>query len=247
MVRWLDGWREFVNCARLAIKQSNNQAIKQLKMPIIAPSFLSANFLTLEADCKMINESQADWFHLDVMDGRFVPNITFGPMIIEFIRRTTKKVCDVHLMIVEPEKYVEDFKKAGADILTVHIEACTHLHRNIEQIKSLGMQAGVALNPHTPVELLKDVLHDIDVVLIMSVNPGFGGQKFIQHTLQKIKDLRRMIDEKGLAIKIEIDGGVTLQNAQSIIDAGAHVLVAGNTVFKSADPKATIAQLKKLT
>jgi ribulose-phosphate 3-epimerase len=216
-------------------------------MPIIAPSFLSANFLTLEADCKMINESQADWFHLDVMDGRFVPNITFGPMIIEFIRRTTKKVCDVHLMIVEPEKYAEDFKKAGADILTVHIEACTHLHRNIEQIKSLGMQAGVALNPHSPVELLKDVLHDIDVVLIMSVNPGFGGQKFIQHTLQKIKDLRRMIDEKGLATKIEIDGGVTLQNAQSIIDAGAHVLVAGNTVFKSADPKATIAQLKKLT
>jgi len=206
-----------------------------------------ANFLTLEADCKMIDESQADWFHLDVMDGRFVPNITFGPMIIEFIRRTTKKVCDVHLMIVEPEKYVEDFKKAGADILTVHMEACTHLHRNIEQIKSLGMQAGVALNPHTPVELLKDVLHDIDVVLIMSVNPGFGGQKFIQHTLQKIKDLRGMIDEKGLATKIEIDGGVTLQNAQSIIDAGAHVLVAGNTVFKSADPKATIAQLKKLT
>jgi ribulose-phosphate 3-epimerase len=240
----LDGWRELVNCARFVIKQLNNIVFI---MPIIAPSFLSANFLTLEADCKMINESQADWFHLDVMDGRFVPNITFGPMIIEFIRRTTKKVCDVHLMIVEPEKYVEDFKKAGADILTVHIEACTHLHRNIEQIKSLGMQAGVALNPHTPAESLKDVLHDIDVVLIMSVNPGFGGQKFIQQTLQKIKDLRRMIDDKGLATKIEIDGGVTLQNAQSIIDAGAHVLVAGNTVFKSADPKATIAQLKKLT
>lgn len=216
-------------------------------MPIIAPSFLSANFLTLQADCKMIDESQADWFHLDVMDGRFVPNITFGPMIIEFIRRTTKKVCDVHLMIVEPEKYVEDFKKAGADVLTVHLEACVHLHRNIEQIKSLGMQAGVALNPHTPVELLKDVLHDIDLVLIMSVNPGFGGQKFIPQTLQKIKELRRMIDEKGLATKIEIDGGVTLQNAQSIIDAGAHVLVAGNTVFKSPDPKATIAALKKLS
>lgn len=215
-------------------------------MPIIAPSFLSANFLTLQADCKMIDESQADWFHLDVMDGRFVPNITFGPMIIEFIRRTTKKVCDVHLMIVEPEKYVEDFKKAGADVLTVHLEACVHLHRNIEQIKSLGMQAGVALNPHTPVELLKDVLHDIDLVLIMSVNPGFGGQKFIPQTLQKIKELRRMIDEKGLATKIEIDGGVTLQNAQSIIDAGAHVLVAGNTVFKSPDPKSTIAALKKL-
>lgn len=216
-------------------------------MPIVAPSFLSANFLRLEADCKMINESEADWFHLDVMDGRFVPNITFGPMIIEFIRKTTTKICDVHLMIVEPEKYVEDFKKAGADILTVHQEACIHLHRNIEQIKSLGMQAGVALNPHTPVEALKEVLHDIDVVLIMSVNPGFGGQKFIQRSLQKIKDLRRMIDEKGLATKIEVDGGITLQNAPSIVQAGANVLVAGNTVFKSADPKSTIAQLKKIT
>jgi ribulose-phosphate 3-epimerase len=216
-------------------------------MAIVAPSFLSANFLNLEADCKMINESEADWFHLDVMDGRFVPNITFGPMIIEFIRKTTTRVCDVHLMIVEPEKYVEDFKKAGADILTVHEECCVHLHRNIQQIKSLGMQAGVALNPHTPVESLKEVLDDLDMVLIMSVNPGFGGQKFIPNTLNKIRTLRRMIDERGLATKIEIDGGVTLQNAPEIIKAGADVLVAGNTVFKSKDPKDTIAQLKKIT
>ena len=215
-------------------------------MPIVAPSFLSANFLNLEADCKMINESEADWFHLDVMDGRFVPNITFGPMIIEFIRKTTNKVCDVHLMIVEPEKYVEDFKKAGADMLTVHYEACVHLHRNIQQIKSLGMQAGVALNPHTPVEALKEVLDDLDMVLIMSVNPGFGGQKFIPNTLQKIRELHRMIHERGLATKIEVDGGITLENASAIVKAGAQVLVAGNTIFKSPDPKATIAQMKKI-
>ena len=216
-------------------------------MAIVAPSFLSANFLNLEADCKMINESEADWFHLDVMDGRFVPNITFGPMIIEFIRKTTTKVCDVHLMILEPEKYVEDFKKAGADMLTVHEECCVHLHRNIQQIKSLGMQCGVALNPATPVESLKEVLDDIDMVLIMSVNPGFGGQKFIPNTLNKIRTLRRMINERGIATKIEIDGGVTLENATAIVKAGADVLVAGNTVFKSKDPKDTIAQLKKIT
>lgn len=215
-------------------------------MPIIAPSFLSANFLTLEADCKMIHESEADWFHLDVMDGRFVPNITFGPMIIEFIRKTTNKVCDVHLMIVEPEKYIGDFKRAGADMLTVHLEACPHLHRNIQLIKSLGMQAGVALNPHSPVELLQDILHDVDMVLIMSVNPGFGAQQFIPHTLKKIKALRRMIDEKGLEVKIEIDGGITLDNAKSIVDAGADVLVAGNTIFRSSDPVGTIDRLKKL-
>ena len=215
-------------------------------MPIIAPSLLAANFINLEAECKMLNESQADWFHLDVMDGRFVPNISFGPMLIEVFRKATTKVCDVHLMIEEPEKYAEAFKKAGADILTVHIEACKHLHRNIQQIKSLGMQAGVAVNPHTPVESLKDILADIDMVCLMSVNPGFGGQSFIPYTLTKIKQLRSMIDEQALNVKIEIDGGVTLENAQSIIDAGAHVLVAGNTVFKATDPKATIAALKAL-
>ncbi len=215
-------------------------------MPIIAPSLLSANFNNLQADCNMLNESQADWFHLDVMDGRFVPNISFGPMIIEFIRKTTTKVCDVHLMIEEPEKLTEQFKNAGADILSVHIEACKHLHRNIQQIKSLGMKAGVAINPHTPVESLQDILADIDLVCMMSVNPGYGGQKFIPHTYEKIKTLRKMINERGLNVHIEIDGGVTLENAQAILAAGADVLVAGNTVFKSADPKATIAKLKSL-
>jgi ribulose-phosphate 3-epimerase len=215
-------------------------------MPIIAPSLLAANFINLQAECNMLNQSNADWYHLDVMDGRFVPNISFGPMLIEFFRKATTKICDVHLMIEEPGNYAEAFKKAGADILTVHLEACTHLHRNIQQIKSLGMQAGVALNPHTPVESLQDVLADIDLVCLMSVNPGFGGQSFIPHTLNKIKQLRKMIDEQSLNVKIEIDGGVTLDNAKSIIAAGADVLVAGNTVFKSADPIKTIAQLKAI-
>ena len=213
-------------------------------MPIIAPSLLFANFLNLQEDCRMLNESEADWFHLDIMDGRFVPNISFGPMLVEFFRKATTKTCDVHLMILEPEKFTEVFKNAGADNLTVHIEACPQLHRNIQQIKSLGMKAGVAINPHTPVESLIDILQDIDLVNLMSVNPGFGGQKFIPHTIQKIKTLRRMIDEKGLNIKIEIDGGVTLDNAKQIIEAGADVLVAGNTVFKSADPKEAIKKLK---
>lgn len=216
------------------------------KMPIVAPSLLSANFLNLDADCKMLNESQADWYHLDVMDGRFVPNISFGPMLVAFFRKATTKVCDVHLMIEEPGKYAEQFKNAGADILSVHIEACPHLHRNIQQIKSLGMKAGVAINPHTPIESLHDILADIDLVCMMSVNPGFGGQKFIPNTLKKIKTLRKMIDEKGSKVLIEIDGGVTLDNAATIVAAGADVLVAGNTVFSSQDPKGTIAQLKKL-
>ena len=215
-------------------------------MAIIAPSLLSANFLRLQDECNMLNESEADWFHLDVMDGCFVPNISFGMPIIQQIRKATTKICDVHLMIVEPEKYAEAFKDAGADILTVHFEACTHLHRNIQQIKSLGMQAGVALNPHTHVELLHNVLQDIDLVCMMSVNPGFGGQKFIPQTIQKIIDLRKMIIERNLNVKIEIDGGVTSENAKEILEAGADVLVAGNTIFGSADPKATIATLKRL-
>jgi ribulose-phosphate 3-epimerase len=202
-------------------------------MPIIAPSLLSSNFLNLQADCNMLNESVADWYHLDVMDGRFVPNISFGPMLIEFFRKATTKVCDVHLMIEEPEK--------------VHIEACTHLHRNIQQIKSLGMKAGVAVNPHTPVALLKDILADIDLVCLMSVNPGFGGQSFIPNTISKIKELRQMIDERGVKVDIEIDGGVTLDNAKSIIDAGATVLVAGNTVFKAKNPTETIQLLKNIS
>lgn len=215
-------------------------------MAIIAPSLLAANFLNLEAEIKMFDQSPAEWLHLDVMDGRFVPNISFGLPVIEALRGATNKVFDVHLMIEEPEKYAEDFKKAGADHLTVHYEACTHLHRNIQQIKSLGMKAGVALNPHTPVNLLKDILHDIDLVLIMSVNPGFGGQSFIPHTYQKIRELRNMIDDRGLSIDIEIDGGVTVDNAGAIVEAGATVLVAGNTVFRAADPLLAIEKLKAI-
>jgi ribulose-phosphate 3-epimerase len=215
-------------------------------MAIIAPSLLSANFLNLQKDCDMLNQSKADWYHLDVMDGRFVPNISFGPMIVEFFRKATDKYCDVHLMIEEPEKYAEAFKKAGADNLTVHIEACKHLHRNIQQIKSLNMHAGVAINPHTPIDSLKDIIKDIDLVCIMSVNPGFGGQSFISHTIDKIKQLKSMINELNLNVKIEIDGGVTLDNASSIIQAGADVLVAGNTVFKSENPITTIEKLKSL-
>ncbi|MCA6439583.1 MAG: ribulose-phosphate 3-epimerase [Sediminibacterium sp.] len=213
-------------------------------MPIIAPSLLSADFLNLERDCTMLNNSKADWFHLDVMDGRFVPNISFGIPVIAHIRKATTKVCDVHLMIEEPGNYATAFKEAGADILTVHIEACTHLHRNIQQIKSLGMRAGVALNPHTSVTFLADIIEDIDVVCLMSVNPGFGGQTFIPQTLHKIVSLKEMIINTNSKALIEIDGGVTIENAPDIVAAGADVLVAGNTVFKSTDPIETIAKLK---
>jgi ribulose-phosphate 3-epimerase len=215
-------------------------------MPIIAPSLLSADFLNLQTDCNMLNNSEAEWFHLDVMDGRFVPNISFGLPVIAAIRKATQKVCDVHLMIEEPEKYTEAFKQAGADIFTVHLEACTHLHRNIQQIKQLGMKAGIAVNPHTAIHLLADIIMDVDLVCLMSVNPGFGGQQFIPNTLHKIRQLKSLIVEKNSAALIEIDGGVTLENAPEIIAAGADVLVAGNTVFKSANPTETIAQLKKI-
>lgn len=215
-------------------------------MAIIAPSLLSANFLNLEKDCELLNRSEAEWFHLDVMDGRFVPNISFGLPVIAAIRKATKKVCDVHLMIEEPEKYTQAFKDAGADVLTVHVEACKHLHRNIQQIKALGMKAGVALNPHTPVSLITDIISDVDVVCVMSVNPGFGGQKFIPGTLSKIKQLKELIIYNNGSALIEVDGGVTLENASSIIEAGADILVAGNTVFASSSPLETIKQLKSI-
>lgn len=215
-------------------------------MPIIAPSLLAADFLKLGEACKMLNESEAEYFHLDVMDGSFVPNISYGLPIIEQIKTATTKVLDVHLMIVSPEKYIADFKKAGADILTVHYEACPHLHSTLQQIKAHGMKAGVAINPHTSVELLKEVIKDIDLVCVMSVNPGFGGQKFIEHTYEKVKALKQIITTAGATTLIEIDGGVTENNAAKLVAAGADVLVAGTTVFKSTDPKQMIATLKAI-
>ena len=215
-------------------------------MAIIAPSLLAADFLQLGNACEMLNNSEAEYFHLDVMDGVFVPNISYGLPVIEQIRRATHKICDVHLMIVEPEKYIAAFKKAGADILTVHQEACPHLHSTLQQIKAQGMKAGVALNPATPVSVLKDVIKDIDLVCIMSVNPGFGGQKFIEHTYEKVRALKQIITEAGASTLIEIDGGVTEHNAGALVQAGADVLVAGTTVFKASDPIQMIATLKTL-
>ena len=215
-------------------------------MPIIAPSLLNADFLNLADACKMLNESEADWFHLDVMDGRFVPNISYGMSVIKQMRKSGTKFFDVHLMILEPEKYAEEFKDAGADGLTVHLEACRNLHRNIQQIKLLGMKAGVAVNPHSPVILLKDIIADIDLVNLMGVNPGFGAQSFIPYTIQKIKQLKSLIMESGSAAKIEVDGGVSLQNGKEILMAGADVLVAGHAVFGADNPKETIRKFKNL-
>ena len=216
-------------------------------MKIIAPSILSADFGNLNQDIDMINQSEAQWFHVDVMDGVFVPNISFGFPVMKSLQKRAEKTLDVHLMIVQPERYIEDFAKAGANILTVHIEASTHLHRSLQQIKAAGMKAGVALNPHTPISTLLDVLEDVDLVCLMSVNPGFGGQKFIPNTINKIKALKIEIEKRGLNTLIEIDGGVTLENAQTLFQAGADVLVAGNTVFSAENPSATISQLLALS
>ncbi len=211
---------------------------------LIAPSLLSADFLHLGDAIDMINNSEADWFHCDVMDGRFVPNISFGIPVIQAIKKKAAKPLDVHLMIVEPEKYFEAFAKAGADIITFHYEASTHVHRSVQQIKSLGLKAGVVLNPHTPVTLLEDILSDLDLVLLMSVNPGLGGQKFIERTYQKISKLSQMMAEQRTSALIEVDGGVNIENASALFEAGAHVLVAGNAVFKSPNPLDTISRLK---
>lgn len=214
--------------------------------PIIAPSILASDFANLQREITMINESEADWIHIDIMDGVFVPNLSMGLPVVEAVKRHAKKPMDVHLMIVQPERYVEAFHKAGAATISVHAEACQHLHRNIQQLKQMGVKAGVALNPHTPLDTLRYVIEDIDLVCVMSVNPGFGGQKFIETTYQKIKDLKAMIKESGSKALIEIDGGVNQQNAKPLLEAGADVLVAGHFVFSSSQPKDVIRQLKSL-
>jgi len=218
-----------------------------MKNTLIAPSVLAADFANLQRDIEMINDSAADWFHIDIMDGVFVPNISFGMPVLEAITKHAKKTIDVHLMIVDPDRYIKTFKDLGATILTVHFEACTHLHRTLQAIKSEGIKAGVALNPHTNIDLLEDVIKDIDMVCLMSVNPGFGGQSFIENTYSKIEKLKTLITKKGASTIIEIDGGVTNKNAVQLVQAGADVLVAGNYVFKAENPTQTIADLKKMT
>ncbi|WP_445711274.1 ribulose-phosphate 3-epimerase [Flavobacterium sp.] len=218
-----------------------------MKNTLIAPSVLAADFANLQRDIEMINNSEADWFHIDIMDGVFVPNISFGMPVLNAISKHAKKTIDVHLMIVDPDRYISTFKKLGADILTVHYEACTHLHRSLQAIKAEGMKAGVAINPHTNVSLLEDTIKDIDLVCIMSVNPGFGGQSFIENTYKKVAQLKEIITRNGASTLIEIDGGVTNKNAKQLVDAGADVLVAGSYVFGAQDPIATVADLKKIT
>lgn len=218
-----------------------------MSTPIIAPSILASDFANLAHEVNMINESEADWIHVDIMDGVFAPNFSMGIPVVEAIKRHARKPLDVHLMIVNPERHVEAFRKAGADSISVHIEVCQHLHRNIQQIQAMGCKAGVAINPHTSVSALENIIQDIDIVCVMSVNPGFGGQKFIENTYRKVSQLKSLIAQSHASAKIEIDGGVTLQNAKALVDAGADVLVAGHLVFSAADPKVIIRQLKEIS